>query len=268
MVRQAPATPRFWRDSALPFAESRSAADSRACYRPHTHATFSIGVVDAGRSVFTSHGHSVPLTPGMLVAVPAGCLHACNPAPGARWSYQMLHLDVAWMADTLAHAGAPPAPQTAIVVQAPSAHAAFCALNQRLFSHACAPAKRAALTRFLTEGTWRSGKAVALTVSSATAPLARVQAILQARHAEALPLALLAEVAAMTPRALVDAFRTATGMTPHAYQMDLRINAARSRLREGDAPAEVACDLGFYDQSHFHHAFQQRVATTPGDYRR
>jgi len=268
VARQIPAKPRFWRDSALPFAEIRSAADSRACYRPHTHATFSIGVVDAGRSVFTSQGHSVPLAPGMLVAVPAGCVHACNPAPGERWSYQMLHLEAAWMADTLAHAGAPPAPQAAIVVQARSAHAAFCALNQCLFSHACAPTMRAALTRFLTEGTWRSGKAVALPASRAATPLARVQAVLQARHAEALPLALLAEVAAMQPRALVDAFRTATGMTPHIYQMDLRVNAARSRLREGDAPADVASDLGFYDQSHFHHAFQQRVAATSGDYRR
>jgi AraC-like DNA-binding protein len=72
----------------------------------------------------------------------------------------------------------------------------------------------------------------------------------------------------MTPHALVRGFRAATGLTPHAYQLDMRINAARGLLRAGSAPAEVAQELGFYDQSHFQNAFKQRVATTPGHYRR
>ncbi|WP_246483500.1 helix-turn-helix domain-containing protein [Paenacidovorax monticola] len=58
------------------------------------------------------------------------------------------------------------------------------------------------------------------------------------------------------------------GAHPHAYQLDLRINAARGLLGAGGAPADVAQALGFYDQSHFQHAFKQRVAATPGVYRR
>jgi len=57
-------------------------------------------------------------------------------------------------------------------------------------------------------------------------------------------------------------------MTPHAYQLDLRINRARQLLRRGDAPADVAQQLGFADQSHFHRAFRQRVALTPGAFQR
>ncbi len=78
----------------------------------------------------------------------------------------------------------------------------------------------------------------------------------------------LAQAAGMSPHALVRAFRAATGLTPHAYQLNLRINAARTLLRAGHAPAVVAQDLGFYDQSHFQNAFRQRVAATPGNYRR
>lgn len=246
--------------------DSRSAVSSRACYRPHTHRTLSIGVVDAGRSVFTSAGHSVALAQGTLVAVPAGCVHACNPAPGEHWSYQILHLDAAWVAATLAQAGKHPAPLHATVVRHAPAYQAFCALNQLLFSDAPAAAKQTALVRFLAEGAWHQGDAVSLDKSSAPPALARVQALLQARYADPLPLPVLAQAAGLTPHALVRAFRAATGRTPHAYQLDLRINAARTLLRSGGAPAAVAQDLGFYDQSHFHNAFKQRVAATPGDY--
>lgn len=263
-----PSSPRFWRDPALPFVESRSALGSRACYRPHTHATYSIGVVDAGTSIFTSGGRSVRLTAGALVAVPAGCVHACNPAPGGPWSYQMLHLDAAWLERTLAQAKAPPSPRHALVLHAPLAYEAFCTLNRQLFSGVAATAKSAALTEFLALGAWRSGDVLALPPGTAPARLARVQALLQERYAESLPLSTLAQAAHMAPHALVRAFRAATGLTPHAYQLDLRINAARGLLRVGDAPADVAQALGFYDQSHFQNAFKQRVAATPGDYRR
>ena len=82
-----PGTAAFWRDPALPHVESRRACESRACYKPHSHPTFSIGAVDAGGSIFTgSKDGKVTLGVGSLVLVPAGCVHACNPLPDARWS--------------------------------------------------------------------------------------------------------------------------------------------------------------------------------------
>jgi len=259
----------FWHDPALPFAESRRAVRSRACYRTHTHTTLSIGVVDAGESVFTSQGRSIHLAAGALVVVPAGCAHACNPAPGTAWSYQMLHLDAVWADRTLAAAGCPPWPRHALVLHDAAAYQAFDALNQRLFSGASAADKATSLARFVTGGSWRRGDAVLLQPpGSGAAAVTRAQALLQADPARAWPLPALAQAVGLSPRALVRAFRAATGLTPHAYQLDLRVNAARAQLRAGNAPADVAHGLGFYDQSHFHHTFRQHVASTPGDYRR
>ena len=263
------AAPRFWRAPALPFAESRRSVGSRACYRPHTHATLSIGAVDEGASVFTSRGHSARIGPGSLVIVPAGCVHACNPASGMRWSYQMLHLDPDWVAGVMARADRRAAPlRHAWVVHHAPAYAAFCALNQRLFSEAASPDKAQAIERFITEGLWRDGQPLVLAPDTASPPLGRVLALLHRHHADPLPLSMLAQAAGMAPRTLARAFRAATGLTPHAYQLDLRINAARGLLGAGGAPADVAQALGFYDQSHFQHAFKQRVAATPGVYRR
>jgi AraC-like DNA-binding protein len=64
----------------------------------------------------------------------------------------------------------------------------------------------------------------------------------------------------------IRAFQREVGMTPHAWQLDLRINAARGLLDQGEPLADLALRLGFADQSHFQRAFKQRVAATPGDY--
>jgi hypothetical protein len=62
----------FWRDSSLVFVESRRACHSRACYKPHSHPTFSIGAVDAGASLFTGAADGAcSLRPGMMVFIPA-----------------------------------------------------------------------------------------------------------------------------------------------------------------------------------------------------
>jgi len=66
----------------------------------------------------------------------------------------------------------------------------------------------------------------------------------------------------------VRAFSRVVGMTPHAWQLDQRIVRARGLLEQGMSLADAALQLGFSDQSHFQRAFKQRVAATPGEYRR
>ena len=259
----------FWHDVQLPFVESRRAVASRACYRTHTHPTLSIGAVDGGDSLFSSHGRSVRLTAGMLVVVPAHCAHACNPAPDTAWSYQMLHLNADWAAQVLAQAACPAWPRHALVVRDTHAYQAFNALNDVLFSDAPRDFKAAELARFIVQGHWRSGEAQLLSPCGASAQAVhRAQALLQEDPAAPWSLPTLAQSVGLSPRSLVRAFRAATGLTPHAYLLDLRVNAARVLLRSGSTPAAAAYDLGFYDQSHFQHTFRQHVAATPGDYRR
>jgi len=98
--------------------------------------------------------------------------------------------------------------------------------------------------------------------------LRRITDLLHDAYGERLSIEQLATMAGMSRYAFIRAFRAATGMAPHAYQLDLRINAARRLLRDGCALTAVAHDLGFADQAHFQRAFKERVAMTPGAYRR
>lgn len=87
------------------------------------------------------------------------------------------------------------------------------------------------------------------------------------RNAEAaLPLAKLARIAGLSPFTFLRRFKTEVGLTPHAYQLDQRINRARQLLKTARDAADVAYSLGFSDQSHFQRVFKKRVAATPGQY--
>jgi hypothetical protein len=114
-----------------------------ACYKPPHHPSFSIGAVDAGSSLFSGAAEGlVTLRPGTLVFIPAARVHACNPAPGTAWSYQML----GWLqrmrqeyAQAAPHAGrqnAPLAPEPVQIVTDPALYAQFYQLNALLFSNA------------------------------------------------------------------------------------------------------------------------------------
>lgn len=252
----------FYRDPTLSHMETRRACHSRACYKPHSHPTFSIGAVDAGGSVFTGSGDAaVRLAPGSLVLVPAGCVHACNPLPEMAWSYQMLHLDAQWLRE---HAPALDG-ETARVLDCPVLYARFCAMNELLFSSGSAQEKDAALLAFL--GACASADADALPAARKPVP-PQLAPVLDALQAQPLAtLQQLAQSAGMSRYQLIRAFRAATGMTPHAYQLNATINRARSSLQAGTALAQVAHELGFADQSHFQRVFKAHAGITPGRYR-
>ncbi|RAH37705.1 AraC family transcriptional regulator [Halomonas sp. SL1] len=261
----------FWHDPALPFVESRRASDSRACYRPHSHPTLSIGVVDRGQSRFRCQHRRERLTPGCLVSVPAGVVHDCNPLPEGRWSYQMLHLDPAWASDVLDEAAAGrdierTLPSTVFIARDPAPYRAFCELNALLFSPAPAADKEAGLIEFLGRRLWCRGEPLAVHLTDSSA-LADLQRHLLERLERPPSLEALARDHGLSRYQVIRLFRRDTGLTPHAWLLDRRIQQARRRLRQGAGLADLAQELGFADQGHFQRAFKARVAITPGRYR-
>ena len=56
------------------------------------------------------------------------------------------------------------------------------------------------------------------------------------------------------------------GLPPHRFVLAQRIRAARRLLERGAAPAEVAAQTGFFDQSHLHRHFTRTLGMTPAAY--
>ncbi|MEV0110141.1 AraC family transcriptional regulator [Nocardia sp. NPDC050799] len=257
----------FWRSDALPFLESRRACRTVSCYKPHSHDAMSIGAVDEGRSVFTGAPEGpVQLTAKSLVVIPAYRVHACNPVEG-RWSYQMLHVDEAWLAGSLPELGMG-ADRPVRVIDEPGRYAAFCHLNEVLFADVDLREKEELLVTVLGEILTAPAHILAGTGVGA-ADLAIVAPILEHLRTSNMQVSLgdLVRDTGLSRFQLVRRFRDITGLPPIAWQINERIIRARSRLRAGYDLAEVSNDLGFADQSHFHRIFRSRTGVTPGAYR-
>ena len=61
-------------------------------------------------------------------------------------------------------------------------------------------------------------------------------------------------------------FRDTTGLTPHAYLTQFRIEMATLLLRSGGSFADIANAMGFTDQSHFTKTLKRILGVTPGQY--
>lgn len=266
-----PSTSQFWRDPLMPYVESRRACDSRACYRIHSHPSFSIGAVDQGTSIFSGAGREpVTLNAGTVVFVPPQCAHACNPTPDTTWSYQMLHLQSEWVGQMRHENGYAPFGNERIwITRDNGVYARFGRLNALLFSHASSAYKEAALIEFVSELDELEGLyAISAEVMNAPERLTPVFAHLAHTRQLDTPLSELAAVAGMSRYQLIRCFRTWTGLTPHAWQLNQRINLARDLMRDGEKIADIAYRLGFSDQSHFQRIFKAHTGVTPGNYRR
>ncbi|MGY3299853.1 AraC-like DNA-binding protein [Pseudomonas sp. TE6288] len=260
----------IWYEPAMPYVESRRACHSRACYKAHSHPSFSIGAVDAGSSRFTGAARGEErLTPGTLVFVPAQRVHACNPQPGQAWSYQMLHLDAEWLRKLRLESGVAAGEPSAVarVIRSQALYRQFCALNRLLFSPAATFEKEAALVAFIGEHDFSMHPALLPAPPLPPSTLRELLEHAQEQDLAELSLERLARQAGMGRYQLIRAFSVATGMTPHACLLNARVNKARSLLRQGQALAEVAYNLGFADQSHFQRVFKAHVGVTPGAYR-
>lgn len=91
----------------------------------------------------------------------------------------------------------------------------------------------------------------------------RIIALMRARYEENLGLDELASVVGLTSFQLIGLFKRTVGLTPHAYLIHLRLNAACRHLKRGYPLAESAQRAGFCDQSALTKHFKRCYGITP-----
>ncbi len=91
---------------------------------------------------------------------------------------------------------------------------------------------------------------------------------IQANLSEDNSLQALADLARVSPFHFCRSFKQSTGLSPHRYILQLRIQEAQRLLKKTTlAISDVANRLGFSDQSHFTMVFRRLVGTTPARWR-
>lgn len=273
----------FWSDPQMSYVETRRACQSRICYQTHSHTTFSIGAVDVGQSRFSSHfSAEEKIESGSLVVIPAHIEHACNPLPDQAWSYQMMHLDADWVAGLITEldqecfdhkiAIIPSSnfPQFAPqIIKTPDLYQAFTDLNRLLFNpNISVLVKEQNLIEVFTDILLPSFAWKQLDLPQYYQK--KLDALIHTLNFENdfISLENLSCEMGISRYAIIRLFRNNLGLTPHAYQLNQKVNQARKLLSRGEQIITVAHNLGFTDQSHFHRVFKAHTGVTPKQYQR
>jgi AraC-like DNA-binding protein len=99
--------------------------------------------------------------------------------------------------------------------------------------------------------------------------LKRVLEYVDAHISEQITLAALATAAGMSRMYFASQFRVATGLRPHDYVLQKRIEEAQQLLvTTSDPLVEIAFSVGFQTQAHFTTIFKKIVGNTPLKWRR
>ncbi|MEY9885110.1 helix-turn-helix domain-containing protein [Bradyrhizobium sp. USDA 329] len=97
----------------------------------------------------------------------------------------------------------------------------------------------------------------------------RAKEIMRTRLASGLTIADVAAECKLTPSHFARSFRRSTGIAPHEFLSQLRIEEAKRQMLSTKLPlADIALICGFGDQSYFTRVFSRSVGASPGAWRR
>jgi AraC family transcriptional regulator len=86
---------------------------------------------------------------------------------------------------------------------------------------------------------------------------------------ESIGLEQLAALVGLSPFHFARAFKQSTGVPPHRYQLNLRIQRAKALLELTELPVtEIAFDVGYESTQALSRLFRREVGVSPSDYRR
>jgi AraC-like DNA-binding protein len=230
-------------------------------------------VVQRGAARFEVDSTRQRADAGELFVLEPEAVHTGMAAVPEGWAYQVLYVEPSVLLDWAEEDG--PAPRAArwVVFRDPALRAALLSAHAALAGE---PAGLGVEERVLTA---IAGVTPHLRGASGPVPdrrrehgehaaVRRARAYLQDRWDQPVSLAELAAVAGLSRFELIRRFRRQNGLTPHAFQRDLRIDQARAMLGGGVPAAAVAAACGFADQPHLSRVFKRMVGVTPGAYAR
>lgn len=239
-------------------------------YAPHAHDTYAIGTILHGCEIWNARGRTLHAGAGDIVLNHPLDVHDGAPSEGG-YRYRMSYPTIAVMRELAVSLTGRQDIGTPFfrdpVVRDEEGAAMFAAAHRWLQEGSDALAGEEALLRAYGLMLARHADLTVRGIGRERGPVDRVREVIEARFDEELSLADLGAAAGLPRHHLIRAFRSETGLTPHAYLVDVRIRRARERLRGGEMPGEVAAATGFCDQAHLTRAFKARYGVTPGAFR-
>jgi AraC-like DNA-binding protein len=257
---------RYWRDRRMRGLSLMQADFTTQAFAPHRHQAFVIAVTEAGGSVINSRGITDEARPSRLLVFNPDEPHSGWMGSSQRWRYRSLYLEQTVIEDVARGIGTDRVPYfLRNVFTDGDLIAGFEALHRALLDGQDALRERELLIATLGELFQRHGSG-GRRVEPAPRDHRRLGTaveLMQARLTDTLSLAELGTALGLTEYQLISLFKRNTGLTPHAYVTQLRLDAACRHLATGLPIADAAIVSGFYDQSALTRHFKRTYGVTP-----
>ena len=262
---------RFWQSRELGGVELLQAHYVEQRFSPHVHEGFVFTVIEHGAQRFRHRGSDHLAPAGSMVLINPDELHTGSKAHDLGWHYRGFYPDNTQVCGVLAELewGQQGMPSFALsVLHDPLLHHQFVTLHQLLDSQASALQLQTAWREAILLLFQRHARLPEVLVPGHEPhAVSRAKELLSSQLASPPSLEELAQAVGLSPFHFARVFRRATGLPPHSWLMQRRLEQARALLRNGCAPLSVAMQLGFADQSHLSRQFKQAYGVAPGQYR-
>jgi AraC-like DNA-binding protein/mannose-6-phosphate isomerase-like protein (cupin superfamily) len=265
----------------------------------HSHDTYTLGLVLGGAGTFWCRGKERFACKGDVVVIPPGEVHTGSVGSGVdSLSYLAIYLPVGLAslhAESAGTRGGKAPEFGSVVVRDSGVRRAYQALDRAIgsddaFRHGHTPknadtaadfdeavaesAACVAITELISRHAQRHHQSDTLDQRRAIAREPRIVSVVRDvledsyARADETSLQMLAQRTGVTPFRVIRAFRQATGLAPHQYLIQVRVERARQFLAEGAVPSLAALMTGFVDQSHLTYHFKKHLGITPRNYQR
>ncbi len=250
---------RAWKPRVPGVREVLHARFGAHAYPRHTHDDWTVFLVDDGavRYHLDRHGHVA--APRMVSILPPGVTHDGRPATSKGYRKRVLYVDTSVLGESLVGAAVdePAIVDPDLVAELEAVHAALACPDDALAAETRFVAAAARIRAALGDPNAVVGPSDARRAGES------LRDALDAHVFERFTLADAAMEAGWSAAHAAQAFSTTFGISPHAYVVGRRLDAARDRILAGEPLADVATVLGFFDQAHLTRQFRRFLGTTP-----
>ena len=235
-------------------------------FGPHTHDAFVIAVTEAGGAEISSRGITDKVGTATLFVSNPEEGQSARMDDGEQWRYRAFYLTrpaIDAMGQCLGVEATPyfmrnMLNDTDLIDRFSRLHHVLETDNDDMYADELAVDAFSHLFRRHGSGGGRPERAPA-----SRAIAAPIIELMHARYSDNLGLDELAVAAGLTRFQLIGLFKRAIGLTPHAYLIHVRLNAACRLLKRGLPLAECALAAGFCDQSALTRHFKRCYGITP-----
>lgn len=254
---------RAWRPPVPGVREVFHARFDEHAYPPHTHAVWTLIVVDEGDIQFALDGRPQGSSTTTVTVLPPHVVHDGRSGAAGGFVKRVLYLDEQFLdRHLIGHAVDGPTLQDGHLRRAiTSVHTALQRPGDELHAESLL-----SLASDLLAARLRGRPTPADLPSPDLAEATR--ALLDEHVSHGITLQELAQRVHTSAGHVVRTFTATFAISPHRYLIGRRVEAARALLLDGWPAARIATEVGFYDQAHFTRHFRRHVGTTPGHYQR